>query len=78
LLAQTLDLVADIAGLHRAAAGTVDAQDDTLGMIGLERLAQRGHQPIGAGVRPRRDDALDLDQRRVIAGASDESVRLLA
>ena len=72
--AQALDLVIDDAGLHRAAARAVDAQDHTGRMLVLEGVGQRRGDVVGAVVAARLDDPLQLDQ----GGVSIRGRRLLA
>src|SRR5690606_37709339 len=52
-------------GLHRAAAGTVDAQDDAARALGAEGRAQAADDIVGAGRFLVGDHAAHLDQRRV-------------
>ncbi len=64
---QALDLVVDDAGLHRAAAGRIDAHDDRLRAGILERVLDAGHQVLGACLRAVGDFAVHFDQRGVRA-----------
>ena len=66
--AQALDLVVDITRLHRTAAGTVDADDDALGVLVLERRPQAIYDLVGAGRASGTDHAADINQCRMAAG----------
>ena len=65
--AQALDFIVDVTGLHRAAAGAVDAQDHTLGVFILESRLQAGHDFVGTRRAAWGDHAADIDQRGMAA-----------
>jgi hypothetical protein len=66
--AQPAYLVVDVARLHGTAAGAVDAQHDTLRVLVLERGVERENHLVGARLRLHADHALQVHQRRVLAG----------
>src|SRR5258706_2144396 len=67
--AQAADLVVDVARLHGAAAGAVDAQHDTLRVGVLERPVQALDDLLGRSLRLRGDHAFEVHERRVLADA---------
>ena len=62
---QATDLVIDVAGLHRAATGTVDAQHDATRPGILEGRPQAADDVVGAGIFLIGNHAAHLDQRGV-------------
>ena len=66
--AQAPDFLVDLARLHRAAAGAVDAQDHAGGVLVLERVLQSGIDALGARLAVGRDHAVELHQRGMLAG----------
>src|SRR5205085_5623140 len=61
-LAQPAHLVVDGLRLHRAAARRIDAHDDALRVLVLERRLQRQGDALGARIGAGRGDAVQLDQ----------------
>jgi hypothetical protein len=68
-LAQPAHLVVDGLRLDRAAARGIAAHHDTLGVLVLECLLQRGGHAVGAGIGAGRDHAAHLDHRGVLLAA---------
>ena len=68
LLPEAAHFVIDLARLHRAAAGAIDAQDDALGVLVLVSLVQGVDNILGAGLGTRGDDPLDIDDGGVLLG----------
>ncbi|MCY1539452.1 hypothetical protein D9M68_750390 [compost metagenome] len=68
-LAQPANLVIDVAGLHRAAARTVDAQHHTLGLRILEGGTQSGDYVVRTGRLLIRDHSAHFHQSRVLLAA---------
>jgi hypothetical protein len=66
-LLETLDFIDDDAGLHGAAAGAVNAQDDGRRARIGKGLVQRRDDGIGRAAAFVFDGAVDFDQRRVAA-----------
>src|SRR5690606_22814018 len=65
---QAVDLGVDLARLHGAAAGTVDAQDDPPHVVVLEGAPQGVADVLGGGVLADSDHALDADHGGMAAG----------
>ncbi len=65
LLAQFLNLVVNLAGLYRTAAGAVDFHHHPDRILVLERLAQRLDNVLGAGLGAAGNQPVHADQRRV-------------
>jgi hypothetical protein len=65
--AQATNFVVDQAGLHRAAARAIDAQDDTSSAFIVKSGFQRVVDVLGAGLALRLDGAIEMNERRVLA-----------
>ena len=64
-LTQTANFVIDIARLHWAAAGAIDAQNNALGGVVAKGVAQGGDDLVGTGAFLIGDHAAHFDQRGV-------------